>query len=373
MQGFFMKFIQVLLVLLVTTLSSEVLASSSSPKKLKVGVMFKSKPFSWLSQDGRYYGASVDMWEFIAKEKGWDYEYIKAGPNTTDAVKRVSTGELDVLVGPISTTSERLALGVEYSRPYFLNFIGGAVKQPDKKNLVFVIAKSLASQLGVLLPFMILAFLIVTIIFYILDNWGNLFDRKNFFNNIGNSMWEAIMILIQGGLLEDSSKPVKRLILLIYLIPAIVLFSIVVGTVTSTITMIENEKRQEEYMSVDDIVGKKVAVIAGNLSAKLAAKTGALTVGYEDREDTLEAVDKGEAYATVGDFLTLKAAVDDRPDLNLVMTTLNLRNDELAFVFQKNSPYVKEFNERLIRLQDLDFAEAICSKFLGDKAHWCIL
>lgn len=369
-----MKYFYLLLLSFTVAFSSNASTDSTIPKKkLKVGVMYKSKPFSWLSSDGRYYGASVDMWEFIAKEMGWDYEYIKAGPNTIDAVKRVGDKELDVLVGPISTTAERLALGVEYSRPYFLNFIGGAIKKPDKKNLVFLIGSGLANQLGVLLPFMIAAFLIVTIIFYALDNWKNLFDKKNFFKNIGNSMWEAIVILVQGGILENSSKPVKRLVLLIYIIPAIVLFSIVVGTVTSTITMIENEKRQEQFMSTEDVVGKKVAAVSGNLSEKLAAKTGALTVGYPDRDATLKAVAKGEAYVTVGDYLTLKSAVDDRPELNLVMTTLNLRNDELAFVFQENSPLIKIFNQRLLRLQDLDFAEAICSKFLGDKAHWCIL
>jgi len=353
-----------------STVSSE---NYKPTKKLKVGVMYKSKPFSWLSEDGKYYGASVDMWEFIAKEMGWEYEYVKAGPNTTGAVSRVASKELDVLVGPISTTEQRLALGIQYSRPYFLNFIGGAIKKPGKKNLVFLIGSSLATQLGVLLPFMIAAFLIVTLIFYILDNWKNLFDKKKFLKNIGNSMWEASMVLIQGGLLADSTKPIKRLILLIYLIPAIVLFSIVVGTVTSTITMIENEKRQEQFMLTDDVVGRKVAAVSGNLSEKLAAKTGAITVGYPDRDATMEAVFKGEAYATVGDYLTLKSAVDERPDLDLVMTTLNLRNDELAFVFQENSPLIKTFNRRLVRLQDLDFAEAICSKFLGDKAHWCIL
>ncbi len=369
-----MRFICIILALIFANFSTHSLAEVKLPKKkLKVGVMFKSKPFSWLSPDGKYYGASVDMWEFIAKEMDWDYEYYKAGPNTNGAVKRVGEGDLDVLVGPISTTFERLSFNIEYSRPYFLNFIGGTIKKPDKRNLVFIIGGSLARQLGVLLPFMIAAFLLVSIIFYVLDNRNNLFDKKKFFKNMGNSMWEAMMVLIQGGLIENSDKPLKRLVLLLYLIPAIVLFSIVVGTVTSTITMIENEKRQEQFMSTDDIVGKKVAVISGNLSAKLAAKTGAVTIGYDDINATLEAVQKGEAYATVGDFLTLKAAVDGRPDLNLAMTTLNLRNDELAFVFKLNSPYVRAFNEKLLRLQDLDFAEAICSKFLGDKAHWCIL
>ena len=90
------------------------------------------------------------------------------------------------------------------------------------------------------------------------------------------------------------------------------------------------------------------------------------------RKESLEMVSDGRAFGATDDFITLKAT-QDHEKLNLTMSNLNLRNDELAFVFKKGYRLLNRFNQKLLYLQDQGFAENICARHLGDKGNLCVL
>ena len=47
--------------------------SSSAPRPLLVGV-FAAPPFSMKNAEGSWEGLSVELWEAVARERGWAYE-----------------------------------------------------------------------------------------------------------------------------------------------------------------------------------------------------------------------------------------------------------------------------------------------------------
>ena len=341
-------------------------------KPLRVGVLVNSAPFSWQESDKIYLGSAVDLFSHIAKELDWDYQFLPLPPRVDEAIDRVYKGEIDVLVGPISVSHQRY-LKVDFSRPFFLNNFGIAVKKTDEVNIFHMIFDELMEKIGYIFPFLALFFFIVAICFYIIDNRGRPKTVRRLLPDISNALWETLMILVQGQLLKDSNLMLKRLVLIFWLVPSIVFFSIIIGSVVSTITVLEQNKSQMKYIQKEDLSGKKLSVIKGNIATEEGKKLGAIMIKTASRKEALEMVSDGRVFGTTDDFITLQKATEKHEDLNLTMSTLNLRNDELAFVFKKDYRLLNRFNQKLLYLQDEGFAENICSRHLGDKGNLCVL
>ena len=87
---------------------------------LKVGVV-GSPPFAQYNEK-IFQGISVEFWQEIAANVNLKYRLIPQ-PGITVGIDRDVAGELDVLIGPISITSERFRK-VTFTQPYFNAKIG---------------------------------------------------------------------------------------------------------------------------------------------------------------------------------------------------------------------------------------------------------
>ena len=57
---------------------------------------------------------------------------------------------------------------------------------------------------------------------------------------------------------------------------------------------------------------------------------------------------------------------------DLYVSDLNIRNDALAFYYNKNFPYQNNVNKAIVTLQDKDIAAGICAKYIKESDA-CIL
>ncbi len=80
---------------------------------LKVGIA-GSEPFVFADSDS---GIALEIWEQIAQQKSWDYEYT-AFDNVDKVLQALDQGAIDVAVGPISITAQRLE-NVRFSQPFY--------------------------------------------------------------------------------------------------------------------------------------------------------------------------------------------------------------------------------------------------------------
>lgn len=62
-------------------------------------------------------GIATEIWDEIADKRSWDYKYM-AFENVEDALHQLNSGDLDVVVGPISITSNRLE-DMRFSQPFY--------------------------------------------------------------------------------------------------------------------------------------------------------------------------------------------------------------------------------------------------------------
>lgn len=86
-----------------------------------------SEPFL-IEEEGK--GIAVEIWDEIADKKSWNYKYVSF-ENVEDALHRLNSGDLDVVVGPISITSNRLE-NMRFSQPFYNSSISIISLEKDK-------------------------------------------------------------------------------------------------------------------------------------------------------------------------------------------------------------------------------------------------
>ena len=57
----------------------------------------------------------------------------------------------------------------------------------------------------------------------------------------------------------------------------------------------------------------------------------------------------------------------------IMQSAINLRNDELVFLYNKSFPYQDAVDQGIMRLQDKNISVLICAHYLGVDSRLCIL
>jgi len=86
--------------------------------KIKVGINPDSKPFGFLSENGKYSGYDVDLARYIAQYIVKDPERLEIIPVTpSNRLLKASTGEVDIVISTVTITPQREQV-VSFSVPY---------------------------------------------------------------------------------------------------------------------------------------------------------------------------------------------------------------------------------------------------------------
>lgn len=97
------------------------LSSLAFAEPLQVGVT-NSPPFS-MQVDGEWEGISVDLWEKIADENSWEYQYVET--DLAGLLDGAENGKLDASISSLTITAEREAV-MDFTTPYYTETLGVA-------------------------------------------------------------------------------------------------------------------------------------------------------------------------------------------------------------------------------------------------------
>ena len=90
-------------------------AFTATSPKLKVGV-YESAPFAFKNELGRWHGIAVNLWIAIAKNNGWDFDFVEV--EKKDAVAQLAAGKRDVITAGLPVTA-RNELLIDFSQPFY--------------------------------------------------------------------------------------------------------------------------------------------------------------------------------------------------------------------------------------------------------------
>ena len=164
---------------------------------LRIGVS-GSPPFVMPRQEASQ-GISVQIWDEVAARLNQPYELIYQ-PNTEANLRAVEQGDLDLAIGPISITPDRLANPkIDFTQPYFHGREG--LMLPMKAPGLWARFKpffgwAAVSSLGGL---MILLFIVGNLIWLAERGRNAEHFPRQYVHGVGNGMWFALVTLTTVG------------------------------------------------------------------------------------------------------------------------------------------------------------------------------
>ncbi|KGG32964.1 putative ligand gated channel (GIC family) [Prochlorococcus sp. MIT 0703] len=330
---------------------------------LRVGVS-GSPPFVD-KRAGVYEGISVEVWRQIANAKELEYILIQY-PNVDSNIKAVADGKIDLAIGPISITPDRVANNrIEFTQPYF--YAEEGVLVPSQPPGLWKRIKPL---------FGVAALSSITFLLFTLFCVGNLIwlaERKRnpehfppqYIQGVGNGIWFALVTLTTVGY-GDRAPLTKagRSIAGVWMVISLVSVSTITAGLASAFTVSLSQTRLSGVMKPSDLDGELIGVVAGTTGASLARSYGARPFPVPTLKDAINLIKKNNVSGVISDKPILSYYMKNNPDKSLKLAPFRLSLQTYGFVLPSDSPFERLINIELLRLERSRQVRAITDRLL---------
>lgn len=324
------------------------------PEPLRVGII-NYPPFD-IIEDGTYSGVAVEIWQSIAELNHWNYNYIVLPNNVEAALKKVQSGDLDILVSSIDVTNNRMR-EVDFTRIFFIEKI--AVTMPAAHNYWAVFHQFLGTALLYIAGISIVCFFVYIHLLWFFERGKNEKISINYRIGIEEILWTHVL----NRKLAVPKTLIGRIMTLTWLILSMTVFASYSASMTSALTLVLTSEKNS--MSFDTLKGMRLAGIAGALPSMIVEQKGIplrLTHTIGEAFDLLKnnTVDGIVSSDVISTYYLQKHPTKEK----YIVASLDNQNNESAFALPLNSPLIHKINLALTDLQDKQKTIAICQKYL---------
>ena len=329
-------------------------------KKLRVGV-YINQPFGYKGKED-YEGFCVDLWKEIAADLNQSFEYIPF-PVLADLVQATSEGKVDIGLGNISITGERLKK-VDFTHPYLE---GGLQVMVDERRSdswhklwqglrdsghlkIFTIA------IGVIL--------VSTLLLTLGERQWNKEFHPDWPNGLAESFYHVMSITMTG---KSSHKglpgPFGKILAAIWLAFGVGVVAYITSSVTSVMTV---NRLHGEINGPQDLPGHHVGAVVGTLSEQYCHDQNLNSSIYSNLPDAVNALVKKEIDAIVFDGMTLQWYDNAHPELPITEVGHFFLKKGYGFALPNGSKLRHDINRSLLKQQESGFEETLRKNYFGN-------
>ncbi|MGB3514003.1 MAG: transporter substrate-binding domain-containing protein [Microcoleaceae cyanobacterium] len=331
-------------------------------EKLRVGVL-GATPFI-INDGGEITGITVDIWEKIAVDAELEYDLIYLQQNTDIRLESLARGNLDLIIGSISITAERMEK-VEFSQPYSREQIGLLIhqKRPRLWNRIRpFLGWAFISSVGLLI---LSLFTVGTLIWMVEKHQNSENFPKEFRRGVGNGIWFAIVTLTTVGYGDKAPvTPLGRFITGIWMLITMVTVSSLTAGIATTLTLSLSSRGIEIFQSPEDLQEARIATVKGSTGVNLAKEYGARLTETDSLEKAVKFLADGKVDGVVFDAPVMRYYLKQNPQLPLRIADFFLAEEYYGFAFPLNNTLVRQVNISLVKLQNSGEIEEIFDKWL---------
>ena len=351
------------LVLLLTGLISLAVPTEAMAAVLRVGVS-GSPPFV-MPRGEVTQGISIQIWEEVASRLNQPFELVHQ-PNTEANLRALERGDLDLSIGPISITPDRLANPrIDFTQPYFHGKEGLMlpVKAPGLwERFKPFFGWAALSSLGGL---MILLFLVGNLIWLAERRRNVEHFPRHYLHGVGNGMWFALVTLTTVGY-GDRSPTTKtgRMIAGVWMLMSLLALSSITAGLASAFTVSLSKLEPDAVRERSDLRGKTVSVVSGTTSKTWAKIYGARPKEASSLDQAIDLLAKGEVDAVLFDEAPLRYYLQQTPEAPFKMASFSLANQTYGFVVPMNSDLRTPIDVILLQMQRSGEVKMITDRML---------
>ena len=333
-------------------------------RTLKVGVS-GSAPFV-IQNDGDRSGISINIWRKIAEENNLSYRLIQQ-PTPREGIRALNEGEIDLLVGPISITADRLNLpGVDFTQPYFIGKEG--ILLPLKP-------ASLLSRLQVFLGWAVLSsILILTTVLLVVGSLIWLAERRTNSEQfpakpvpgIANGMWFALVTLTTVG--YGDKAPITRIgrsLTSVWMVTSLIAVSSLTASLASAFTLFLSGNTSHSITDPAQLSGQRAAVLEGTSGEELAQDKNMRVVPSQSLGEAIEKVLTNQAEVVIFDRPAIRYHLKNNPELAVQLAPFTLAEQTYGFAFRTGDPLRTPLNLSILKLRRSGAVEALSNDLLN--------
>ena len=335
-------------------------------KILRVGVA-PGEPFV-IVKDNKYSGISVDLWKYLAHNLNIKYQFIPMSEHIDDDVMQLAKGQVDVLIGPVISTAERVKLA-DFTRPYYLDQIRVVVpiKTVSFTRILLAISNSALSS--------VVLFIVCFFIIYIHIFW--FFEGRKGYMGIKPTYWSGIKTAFWIHTLGISFNQLPthtytKLFRLVWTIVVLLLLSVVTATMTSSLTIaLSNNFSKEDVLS--DLKYERLTGVINTAPYDIAKEASLDIKPVNSRTEGIDLLLKGYVagfvdYASIADYYMKEHALGRK----LTLAHVIIQQNTFAIALPLNSPIRHQINIQLAILQSMGQTYFLCKKYLSEEsAKYC--
>lgn len=354
--------------------AAKAITPPEKPDIIKVGVI-DGPPISYLGRDRAWHGIVVDLWQEIATDNNWQYEFIPMGENVENAIDEVADKKLDVLIGPLTVTHSRLTK-VDFSRPFMINKVVVLERGLPIDHFASLLMMILSKTLNIFFVMIAVTFLIIAHIIWALERKTLKEFGNGYIRGILHAIWALLMLLVGSQLVDHPKHHLSRFLLLLVIFLSIIFSSLVAAAFTSSLTLSLVPEALSPEKSLKELQNKSFASVTGQSTGSTMQNLGGSVIYFKTLKDTLHALKTDQNIdAIVGDSVILKYSIAHSSEFSkLSVTPISLVTDEYAVAFRRDSALREKFDYGLTKLQEENRMMPICLRYLseGDAAA-CVI
>ena len=342
--------------------ATDSISLKTDSSSLKVGLA-GSSPFIVKTND-HYGGISYEIWEALAAKSKWKYstQYFNS---VTDGISALQNGGIDVLVGPVSITSDRAKV-VRFSQPYFQSSLS-IMSNSDRHGFWDRIAPFFSAKLLIAIAIFLFILSIVGTLMWLAERKASpeQFPMKPA-EGIANGMWLAIVTMTTTG--YGDRAPITfwgRIITGSWMVISIIFATTMVAGIASTLTL--TGIQTDVVSNMEQLSGKKVAIIKGSPAKDFVEEYFGRPVEVDNLEAAYEKLKSKDVAAVVYDRPQMMYFLKKHGEENMKVSKAEYYKQGYGFAVRENSPLTRKINILLLDLSEENRLTRIVQTWLGDE------
>ena len=320
---------------------------------------WESPPFAFKNATGRWVGISIELWDAIAQELNYTYEFKEY---TLDgALDALTSKKVDLGAAPFSITPDRYKT-MDFSRSYMMTGFGIATTKVSDDHISTLLNRILNWDF-----FKTISILFGTLIFIGGLVW--LFERKRNADQFARGpldglfsgfWWSAVTMTTVG---YGDKSPITlggRVIGLFWMFASIIIISGLTGSIAAELTFF---RMTPKVSGPHDLKSAIVGTLRSSLEADYLHQEGIHPQEYKSIDEGLNALVNGSISAFVADHSILSYSAARSFPGQIEILPQPFEPNFIAFPMPLESNYVRPINMQLLKFLQTKEWDSILKKY----------